>query len=79
MWRSICPPLCPPVCPHVCHVFCHPVCPTHSSSDSARKTASVPGKKTLTHQMFVSYHYCVIVVTVLKIHSDGQPSQPRLQ
>ena len=29
--------------------------------------------------MFVSYHYCVIVVTVLKIHSDGQPSQPRLQ
>ena len=37
---------------------CHPVCTTDFSSHLV--------KTTLTHQVLVSLHYCVVVVTVLK-------------
>ena len=48
--------LLPPVLPTLRHI-------------SARKTASVTGKKTLTHQ----------VVVMIINHRDRQPSGPRLQ
>ena len=54
MWRGVCPPVCPPVCP------------TDSLSHICPKNSICLWKKTFTHQVFVSFHYCVVVVTVLK-------------
>ena len=46
-----------PLCHLVCHLVCHPVCPIDSLSHFCPEN---------THQVFVSFQYCVVVVTVLK-------------
>ena len=77
------------------HPVCHPVCPTDASSHSQRKqrlssAAESDGSPSWMvvimwqdNNVFVSFHYCVLVLLSLKTrieqnHWDSQPSWPRL-